>query len=307
MYRKKLRNPKQHRDGQGAVENLKCQIAYSHSSVFAELPRCSLLRHLLTVKALLDRLRSNSPVLVLLCVLGMILAAANFQAQAPEQAPSQTNRYQYRSQHDRDGIGKFYMGREIAQVMTCHGANWLDRPERQKEEDSDQLIEFLAVKPGEIIADMGAGTGYFSIPLAQLVGPHGRVLAVDIQPEMLDILKARMKERGVSNVDLILGNATDPHLPDKAVDLVLMVDIYHELSHPWEMMQKICEALKPGGRVALVEYRAEDPSVPIKRLHKMTEGQVIKEMAEHPLFWQETINILPRQHVIIFQKSTVPQ
>ena len=225
------------------------------------------------------------------------------KTQKSSQKPQLSARYEYREDHDPQGIGKFYMGREISHVMGHQGANWLDRPEREWEEKPSLTIDALKVKPGHIAADIGAGTGVFTFLLSGKVGAKGRVLAVDIQPEMLRILGQRIKERGVGNVEMILGEEKDPKLPAGSLDLVLMVDVYHEFAYPWEMMQAICRGLKPGGRVAFVEYRAEDPSVPIKRLHKMSERQVKLEMDPQPLRWIETIDLLPRQHVIIFEKD----
>ena len=200
-----------------------------------------------------------------------------------------------------DGIGKYYFGREIAHYMTHLGAPWLDRPERDQEERPDLLMKALALKPGDAVADLGCGTGYFSWRMAKEVGDKGVVYGIEIQPEMLDHLAVKMKERGVTNVLGVLGTITDPKLP-KPVDLVIMVDVYHEFDHPWEMMDAICKRLKPGGRIVFVEYRGEDPEVPIKPLHKMTEAQVKKEMTAQPLDYVETVRTLPRQHVIIFRK-----
>ena len=220
------------------------------------------------------------------------------------QPPSpQSVRYQQHTDHDPDGTGKFYMGREISQIMGHRGASWLERPSRYQEERPDLLIQALDVKAGQLVADIGAGTGYFSLRLARKLGPKGRVLAVDIQQEMLDKLSNRLKKENISTVIPILGNETNPHLPLQTLDLVLMVDVYHEFSYPWEMMQKIGDALKPGGQVVLVEYRAEDPSIPIKNLHKMSESQVIQEMIQHDLIWKETKRTLPRQHIIIFEHA----
>lgn len=202
----------------------------------------------------------------------------------------------------RDGIGKYYFGREIAHYMTHLGAPWLDRPERDQEERPDLVMKALALKHGDVVADLGCGTGYFSWRMAKAVGDKGIVYGVEIQPEMLDLLAVKMKERGVTNVLGVLGTITDPKLP-KPVDLVIMVDVYHEFDHPWEMMDAICKRLKPGGRVVFVEYRGEDPEVPIKPLHKMTEAQVKKEMTTQPLEYVETIRTLPRQHIIIFRKK----
>ena len=183
------------------------------------------------------------------------------------------------------------------------GAGWLERPERVAEEQPDQLIETLRLQPGNVVADIGAGTGYISWRMALKVGGQGLVYAVDIQPEMLELLAKKMATRKVTNVQGVLGTPTDPKLPAHSVDLVIMVDVYHEFDHPFEMMQNICRALKPGGRVVWVEYRAEDPAVPIKPLHKMTEAQVKKEAAALPLEWVETIGTLPRQHVLVFRKK----
>ena len=215
-----------------------------------------------------------------------------------------TNRYEFRKEHSRDGIGKFYLGREIAHVMGHQAADWLERPERDEEEHSEKLVEQLKVKPGDVIADIGAGTGYFTRRLAKKAGPKGEVLAVDIQPEMLDLLTNQMAAAGIKNVRPVLGTITDPKLPADSVDLALMVDVYHEFDHPWEMMQAITRALKPGGRVVFVEFRGEDPAVPIKLLHKMTEAQVKKEISlpEFGLKWKETIDKLPRQHIVVFER-----
>ena len=211
--------------------------------------------------------------------------------------------YQWRELHDPNGIGKFYLGREIAQVMGHEAADWLERPEREEEEKPSVLLGALQLKPGEAVADIGAGSGYFTFRMAQRVGAGGRVYAVDIQPEMLDIIRAKAATQHVTNVVPVLGTITNTALPTNAVDLVLMVDVYHEFSHPYEMMQSICAALKPGGRVVFVEYRAEDPLVPIKVLHKMSETQLRKEMARLPLRWVQTLTVLPRQHIVIFAKA----
>ncbi len=211
-------------------------------------------------------------------------------------------RYEFRPP-SRDGIGKFYFGREIAHVMGHQGADWLERTEREEEERPSAAIEALKLKAGDVVADIGCGTGYFSWRMARKVGAKGRVYGVDIQPEMLELLAAQMKQRGVTNVVGVLGTVADPKLPPASVDLVLMVDVYHEFDHPFEMMEKNCTALKPGGRVVFIEYRGEDPEVPIKPLHKMTEAQVRKEMTAHPLTWVETIRTLPRQHIIVFRRQ----
>lgn len=224
------------------------------------------------------------------------------QSSRSEQSPS----YEYRQVHDPDGIGKFYMGREIAQVMGHLGAGWLERPEREMEEQPAKLLQTLRLKEGDHVADVGAGTGYFTLPMARIVGPTGRVYAVEIQPEMLNIVKRRASAVGLRNVVPILGSVTNPKLPADKIDLILMVDVYHEFSHPYEMIEAMLKALKVGGRLVLVEYRGEDAWVPIKPLHKMTERQVLKEMAPWPLRHVETNPVLPRQHIIIFEKISLP-
>ena len=211
--------------------------------------------------------------------------------------------YEYRKDHDRFGLGKFYMGREIAHYMSHQGAAWLERSERETEENTRLLVDLLKLKPGETVADVGAGTGYISRQLAGKVGPSGKVYAVEIQQEMLDILMAKNNEAGITNIMPILGNTSDPKLPPQSVDTILMVDVYHEFDQPFEMMRAMLRALKPGGRIVFVEYRAEDPSVPIKAVHKMAEAQVRKECAVHPLEWVETLDDLPRQHLIVFKKN----
>jgi ubiquinone/menaquinone biosynthesis C-methylase UbiE len=202
-----------------------------------------------------------------------------------------------------DGIGKAYMGREIAKVMSYHGASWLERPERTQEERPDLVLAALDLKPGMRVADIGAGSGYYSSRMAERVGSEGTVYAVDVQPEMLDILRLQMKLERVTNVTPVLGSETDPRLPAGALDLAIMVDVYHEFEYPYEMLAAIVKALKPGGRVVFVEFRGNDPSVPIKAVHTMTEGQVRKEAAVQALEWVKTVGGLPWQHVIVFRKK----
>lgn len=200
-----------------------------------------------------------------------------------------------------DGTGRIYMGREISLVMGHLGAGWLERPTREIEERTDLFIERLELEPDDVVADIGAGTGYFSFPVARRV-PDGRVLAVDIQPEMLAIIEQRKVELAIDNVEAVRGTATDPGLPPEAVDLIFIVDAYHEFANPYEMGRAIFTALKPGGRLVLLEYRAEDPAVPIRALHKMTEAQARAEMEVLGLEWVRTDGYLPQQHVLIFRK-----
>lgn len=208
--------------------------------------------------------------------------------------------YAYRSP-SRDGTGKVYMGREIAQVMGHLGAAWLERPERERAELPERLVDSLRLAPNDVVADIGAGTGYFTFRIARRV-PDGGVYAVDIQPEMLDIVDARAEMEGLANVIAVQGDVDDPGLPPESIDLALIVDSYHEFSHPAEMMAGIVRALRPGGRVVLVEYRGDDPSVPIKPLHTMTEPQARRELEAAGLRWRSTGYFLPSQHVIVFEK-----
>ena len=202
---------------------------------------------------------------------------------------------------DRDGIGKYYMDRQISHVMGHLGAPWLEREGREREERTDLIIANLSLEDNSVVADIGAGTGYFSFPVARRV-PGGRVLAVDIQEEMLNIIEKRKKQAGIGNIETVLGSATDPNLPAEKVDLAFIVDAYHEFSHPFEMSQAIFSALKPGGRLVLIEYRGEDASVPIKPLHKMTQQQVRKEMQALGFRWEGTRDFLPQQHFMTFTK-----
>jgi precorrin-6B methylase 2 len=228
-------------------------------------------------------------------LIGLLLTAGLGWADPP--------RYETRANHDPNGTGKFYLGREIALVMGHQAAGWLERPERDREEEPAKLLAALDVKPGMVVADVGAGSGFHTFRLAPLVGPAGKVLAVDIQPEMLDLVRDKAKRTGVANVEPVQGTETDPKLPAGGVDLILMVDVYHELSHPYEMAERMVAALKPGGRLVFVEFRLEDPKVPIKLVHKMSERQVVKEMEAFPdLTHTKTVGTLPWQHVIVFTK-----
>jgi ubiquinone/menaquinone biosynthesis C-methylase UbiE len=260
--------------------------------------------------------------LVLSLLWGISLVAC-YAHSAETNAPAPTPRYETRAAHDPNGIGKFYMGREIALVMGHQGADWLERPEREQEERTDLLLPALKLKPGDAVADIGAGTGYYTRRLAKAVGGpltrpadtlspsdgerdgvRGLVYAVEIQQEMLDLLTNKLAAENIFNVQPVLGTITDPKLPRAGVDLILMVDVYHEFDHPFEMVAAMCQSLKPGGRIVFVEFRAEDPTVAIKAVHKMSEAQVRKEMSVHPLEWVETIRTLPQQHIIVFRKKS---
>jgi ubiquinone/menaquinone biosynthesis C-methylase UbiE len=217
------------------------------------------------------------------------------------QAQQESSYYELK-EASRDGTGKFYMDREIAHVMGYQGATWLERKDREKEERTDLLIQALALQPTDVVADMGAGTGYFTFRMSPRV-PKGKVLAVDIQPEMIAYLEENKAKHGAKNVETVLCTEQNPNLPPNTVDVVLLVDAYHEFSYPREVMGHIVKALKPNGRVALVEYRAEDPEVQIKPLHKMTVEQAVKEMKAVGLHLIENKTLLPQQHLMLFGKE----
>lgn len=201
-----------------------------------------------------------------------------------------------------DGIGKAYLGREIAGVMGWQGAAWLEREEREREERGTLLLDALDLAPGLQVADIGAGTGWYARRIAPLVAPDGRVFAVDVQPQMVAMLRAVAARPGFGNVVPVQGGERDPGLAPSSIDLALMVDVYHELAYPAEMLDGIVRALKPGGRVAFVEYRAGDAAVPIKPLHTMTVAQVRREAERHGLEWERTVETLPWQHVVVFRR-----
>ena len=218
------------------------------------------------------------------------------------QGATENGFYEVKTASSPDGSGKFYLGREIARVQdTPDIPQWLERPGRETEELPDRVIQALDLAPTDVIADIGAGTGYFSFRISPHV-PRGKVLAVDIQADMLDRIRQRIDEESISNVEPVLGTITDPNLPADSVDLAIIVSSYHEFSHPREMMENIVNALKPGGRFVLVEYRGEDATLPISSLRRMTEDQAIKEMRVVGLRWQVTRDILPQQHFMIFEK-----
>ncbi|HEY1174496.1 MAG TPA: class I SAM-dependent methyltransferase [Verrucomicrobiae bacterium] len=240
----------------------------------------------------------------LIYLLALCLCANLSFAQEKEKVTLESGRYEQRHRAGFDGTGRYYMGREIAHVMGHQAADWLERPEREQEEHTTEMIKLLDLKPGEKAADIGAGTGYITRRLAEGVGKSGSVYGVEIQQEMLDLLQKNMRERGHTNIISVLGTVSDPKLPANTLDLIIMVDVYHEFSHPYEMMDNMVKALKPGGRIAFVEFKAEDQSVPIKRTHKMSEAQVKKEaLVFKDLEWSKTHTTLPWQHVIVFKKK----
>ncbi len=235
-------------------------------------------------------------------LLGALALLACLRQEDAALPPPPSPLYETRAVHDPNGIGKFYLGREIAHVMGPGGIPWLDRPEREDEEAPAKMIDALELQGGEVVADFGAGSGYFSFRLAPKL-PKGRVLAVDVQEKMIELLRRRRGELKLDNVEVVHSTEEDPRLPEQGVDVILMVDVYHELAFPYETMKKLRRALKPGGRMVLVEYRKEDPKVPIKEVHKMSEAQIKREMAAVALDHVRTVATLPRQHIAIFSRK----
>ncbi len=206
---------------------------------------------------------------------------------------------------DPSGIGKWYMGREIAHVMGFQGINWLERTEREEEENTSKLLKNMAIKSEDVIADIGAGSGYHVFKMAPLAS-QGLIYAVDIQDEMIAALKERKTDSDFKNIEIVKGNTASVNLPEDSVDKVLMVDVYHEFNFPKKMIASIKEALKPSGEIYLIEYRAEDPTVPIKELHKMSEKQAVKEMKAAGFTLKTNIDNLPWQHCMVFVKKETP-
>jgi SAM-dependent methyltransferase len=245
--------------------------------------------------------------ILILSLAALLSACAGTRSEVAEVAAQSAGQstvqqvYETRKDHDPDGIGKFYMGREIAYVMGHQAADWLERPDREETELPQQVVENMKLRQTDVVADIGAGTGYFTFRISPVVS-QGKIYAVDIQPEMLAIIEERKKRLKADNVITVLGTELDTRLPVGAVDAVLLVDAYHEFSYPREMMKSIIGSLRPGGRVIQIEYRGEDPDVPIKRLHKMTVAQARKEMSAVGLVWRETRDFLPQQHFIVFEK-----
>jgi ubiquinone/menaquinone biosynthesis C-methylase UbiE len=203
---------------------------------------------------------------------------------------------------DANGIDKWYMGRQIAQVMSHYGIDWLEREERDKEENTSLLLKNLNVQPGMMIADIGAGSGYHSSLLSKMVG-SGKVYAVDVEPEMIAFLKDRIQAEKTKNVVPVLSTEQTVGLPANSIDLMLLVDVYHEFSYPYEMGVSMLEALKPGGKLVLVEFRTEDAMVPIKTIHKMSEKQAVREFKAAGFIFEKNISNLPWQHCMVFRKN----
>ncbi|MBM80498.1 MAG: methyltransferase type 11 [Planctomycetaceae bacterium] len=239
-------------------------------------------------------------------ILSSVLVASLAQAEDAKKSKDDDNpRYTRRAIHDRNGIGKFYLGREIAHVMGYQGIPWLERPEREKEEGLKKMVESFKLKPGMVVADIGAGSGVITLRMAKQVGAKGKIIAVDVQQQMLDALNRKLKRQEIKNVELVKGTQKSPKLKPNSVDLIIMVDVYHEFEFPYEMTIEMAKSLKPGGRICFVEYRMEDPAVPIKLVHKMSEKQVKKEalQKEFHLKFKETVDVLPWQHMVFFERK----
>ena len=240
---------------------------------------------------------------IIITIFLFFIISGSFSYLSPALAKETNNNNYYRTKtfHNPDGIGKYYLDREIAKVMGHQAMMWLERDSREKEEKPQAVIAHLDLDPTATVADLGAGTGYFALRIADLVF-RGKVYAVDIQPEMLNVVNSIAKENHVDNIETVLGTEKNPNLPVNSIDLALMVDAYHEFAYPREMMENLYGALKPGGRVVLVEYRQENPMIMIKPLHKMSQKQVKKEMKAINLKWLKTQEFLPEQHFMVFQK-----
>lgn len=240
----------------------------------------------------------TSPLRPMLALLVLALAAPAWSQDTKSAgAPAK------KARRDRPGT---YKGRVIAPVMSYLGAEWLIRETRVEEEQPDKMLDALKIKPGDVVADVGAGVGYTSEKIARRVGPTGKVLATDVQPEMIAMLKDRMKAAGVTNVVPLLCTQRDTKLPDAGVDLVIMVDVYHEATDPERLLQGLYKAIKPGGRMVLVEFRGEDPEVPIRPEHKMTLSQVRLEVEPQGFKFIDSLEFLPWQHIIIFERPAGP-
>lgn len=234
---------------------------------------------------------------ILLCV----LAATGCDGPEAGRGDIAADLYEEGESRHENGTGRFYMDREIAEVAGVDRQEWLERPERETEELPNRVVRALELRPDDVVADIGAGTGYFTFRISPHV-PEGQVFAVDIEEEMLELIRERMERRGVHNVVPIRGTVRDPNLPEDSVDVALIVFTYTQFSHPHEMMVHIREALKPGGHVVLVEYRGEDPTIPASPVYTITEAQARKELQSAGLRWRETRDILPQHHFMVFEK-----
>ena len=232
--------------------------------------------------------------------LSISLVACGQSASPKKTVPTLDTVYTY-GKGSQDGTGKFYLGREISHVMGAGGASWLERAEREKEEGTPFVLKKLPITSTSVVADIGAGTGYYSFRIAKLV-PQGKVYAVELQDELIGYLNREALTKSTKDVSVVKGSGQSPNLPDTSIDLAIMVDVYHELAYPHEMMQNIFKALKPGGKLLLLEYKLEDTSIPIKELHKMSVKQVDKEMKMNGFKKSSYNGDLPIQHYLLYQK-----
>ncbi len=237
---------------------------------------------------------------ILFLVLGWS-SGCKYDSNATIAGLKQDSLYVYKKPIDPNGIGKYYQGRQIAYTMGHTEASWLERPEREQEERTDILLQALQLKPTDVVADIGAGSGYLTFRISPLV-PQGKVFAVDVQQEFLNMLMDNRILNNAFNVEPVLGSLENPNLPDDSVDMAIIVDAYHEFSHPHEMLMGIKKSLKKHGRLILVEYKAEDPYVPIKVLHRMSVKQAVKEVTGVGLKFVENKEMLPLQHILVFEK-----
>ena len=235
-------------------------------------------------------------------ILILTLVVSNYQCkgQTTEKQVS-AEIYSYKT-GDPNGIGKWYKGREIAHVMGYQGMGWLERSEREEEENTTKLLKNMNIQLGDTIADIGAGSGYHVFKMAPMA-ESGQIYAVDIQTEMLSAMATKKEAGPNKNITLVQGDEKSVNLPENSVDKVLMVDVYHEFNFPLEMIQSIKKAMRPDAQLYLIEYRGEDTSVPIKELHKMTEAQAVKEMKAAGLQLEKNIANLPWQHCMVFVKD----
>ena len=251
-------------------------------------------------------LRSSAVMWLVLCFLTIGLADQLSAQQTTETKAEQESQAEIQTEESAAKLPEpltHYMGRRIARTMHYTGAEWLIRNVREREERCSMMLTNLGLKPGMTVCDMGCGNGYHSLPIAKILGDQGLVVGVDVQPEMLEYLRERMEKQGVENVIPILGSYHNPRLPPNQIDLVLMVDVYHEFSHPVQMLASIRKSLKPGGKIVLLEYRKEDPKVPIKELHKMSKAQVDKEMVANGFKLVSSFDGLPWQHMLFYGKD----
>ncbi len=256
----------------------------------------------------LPRSRSRflaAALLTTFCISSWLSAAEPEKTTAPQaaSAPDAKNKPTPAAAEKTPPPLKSYKGREIAQTMHYSQAPWLVRESRQREEDCRTMLAALNIQPGQTVCDMGCGNGFYTLKLAKMVGEKGEVLAVDIQPQMLQMLKRRAKADGLANIRPILGSTVDPNLPEGKVDLILCVDVYHEFSNPEEMLAAMRKSLKPHGRLVLVEFRSEDPKVPIQPLHKMSKEQILNELPPNGFKLVEQFDKLPWQHLMFFEPA----